>query len=58
MRYSCKSAVEYDLDLQYKLRDRYIKNLSERLSLNGAYMNSCVVRNGTGGYAVNFSGEV
>jgi hypothetical protein len=46
MRYSCKSAVEYDLDLQYKLRDIYIKNLSESQSFDGAYMKRCAVRKG------------
>lgn len=57
MRYSCKSAVEYDLDLQYKLRDRYIKNLSESQSFDGAYMKRCAVRKGKSFYAVKFPGQ-
>ncbi len=57
MRYSCKAAVEYDLELQYKLRDEYVKTLSESQSLKGAYMKKCAVRKGKSFYAVKHPGQ-
>lgn len=57
MRYSCRSSVEYDLQLHYELRTQYERELSDRSEYAGCLLKQKKGRNGTCYYSIRYPNE-
>lgn len=56
MRYSCKSSVEYDLNLHYKLLDKYGKELDTLSEYEGYRLKPTTIRSGKRYYSAKAPG--
>lgn len=57
MRYSCKTSVEYDLELHHKLKEKYIAELTLRSDYKNVLLKKSNSHKGTTYYRVKYPGD-